>query len=70
MKIYSCNAGLAMNHSADVVQEVTEIYMELRGVQGCYMDPHADKIVRDSIIWTHLAGDSVQRMKVARRLVR
>jgi acyl-CoA dehydrogenase len=70
MKIHSCNAGLAMNHSADVVQEVTEIYMELRGVQGCCMDPHADKIVRDSIIWTHLAGDSVQRMKVARRLVR
>jgi hypothetical protein len=24
--------------------------------------------VRDSIIWSHLAGDSVQRMKVARRL--
>jgi len=30
----------------------------------------ADKLVRDSIIWTHLAGDAVQRMKVARRLGR
>jgi hypothetical protein len=42
--------------------------MEVRGVQGCAMDAHADKLVRDSFIWSHLAGDSVQRMKVARRL--
>jgi hypothetical protein len=32
------------------------------------MDPHTDKLVRDAFIWSHLAGDSVQRMKVARRL--
>jgi len=57
-----------MNYSTDVVQEVTELYMEIRGARGCYMDPHTDKLVRDSIIWSHLAGDSVQRMKVARRL--
>jgi acyl-CoA dehydrogenase len=68
MKIHSCNAGLAMNYSTDVVQEVTELYMEVRGVQGCVMDHHTDKLVRDSVIWSHLAGDSVQRMKVARRL--
>jgi alkylation response protein AidB-like acyl-CoA dehydrogenase len=68
MKIHSCNAGLAMNYSTDVVQEVTELYMEVRSVQGCYMDQHTDKLVRDSIIWSHLAGDSVQRIKVARRL--
>lgn len=67
-KIHSCNAGLAMNFSTDVVQEVTELYMEVRGVQRCQMNPHADKLVRDSVIWSHLAGDSVQRMKVARRL--
>ena len=24
----------------------------------------ADKLVRDAIIWTHIAGDAVQRMKV------
>jgi alkylation response protein AidB-like acyl-CoA dehydrogenase len=68
MKIHSCNAGLAMNYSTDVVQEVTELYMEVRGANGCVMDHHTDKLVRDSIIWSHLAGDSVQRMKVARRL--
>ena len=42
MKIHSCNAGLAMNWSTDVVQEVTELYMEVRGVQGCVMD-HAHR---------------------------
>jgi len=68
VKIHSCNAGLAMNWSTDVVLEVTELYMEIRGAQGCVMDQHADKLVRDAFIWNHLAGDNVQRMKVARRL--
>src|SRR5215813_14083467 len=70
MKIHSPNAGLAMNFSSDAVQEVAELYMEVRGLDGAHMDPHADKLVRDSIIWTHLAADSVQRMKVARRIGR
>jgi alkylation response protein AidB-like acyl-CoA dehydrogenase len=70
MKVHSPNAGLAMNFSSDVVQEVAELYMEVRDLDGAHMDPHADKLVRDSIIWTHLAADSVQRMKVARRLGR
>ena len=39
-KIYSCNAGLAMNFSTDAVQEVTELYMEVRGADGCHMDHH------------------------------
>jgi acyl-CoA dehydrogenase len=69
-KIHSANAGLAMNFSTDVIQDVTELYMEIRGAAGCRMDHHADKLVRDSFIWSHLAGDSVQRMKVARRLMR
>jgi alkylation response protein AidB-like acyl-CoA dehydrogenase len=67
-KIHTCNAGLAMNFSTDAVQEVTELYMEVRGAMGCHMDHHTDKLVRDAFIWSHLAGDSVQRMKVARRL--
>jgi acyl-CoA dehydrogenase len=69
-KIHSANAGLAMNFSTDVIQDVAELYMEIRGAAGCRMDHHADKLVRDSFIWSHLAGDSVQRMKVARRLMR
>jgi alkylation response protein AidB-like acyl-CoA dehydrogenase len=69
-KFHTPNAGLAMNFSTDVVQEVAGLYMEVRGLESCHMDPHADKLVRDSIIWTHLAGDSVQRMKVVRRIGR
>jgi acyl-CoA dehydrogenase len=69
-KMHSANAGLAMNFSTDVIQEVTELYMDVRAAGDCRMDPHADKLVRDSFIWSHLAGDSVQRMKVARRLMR
>jgi len=34
------------------------------------MDAHADKLARDSIIWSRLAGDTVQRLKVAGRLPR
>ena len=67
-RIHSHNAGLAMNYSCDAVQEVTELYMEVRGAQGCHMDHHTDKLVRDAFIWSHLAGDSVSRMKVTRRI--
>ena len=69
-KLHSANPGLAMNFSTDVIQEVTELNMEVHGAEGCTMNPRVDKLVRDSIIWSHLAGDTVQRMKVARRLAR
>ena len=67
-KIHSHNPGLAMNYSTDVVQDVTEFYMDIRGAEGGHMDHHADKLVRDAFIWSHLAGDSVSRMKVTRRI--
>ena len=69
-KMNSGCAALAMNFSSDVIQEVTELNMDVHGGAGCTMDPAVDKLVRDAIIWTHLAGDSVQRMKAARRLAR
>jgi hypothetical protein len=31
------------------------------------MNASADKLARDAIVWSHLAGDSVLRMKVVRR---
>jgi alkylation response protein AidB-like acyl-CoA dehydrogenase len=69
-KIHSANAGLAMNYSTDVIQEVTETNLEIHGGAGCTVARHAEKLVRDAFIWSHLAGDSVQRLKVADRLVR
>jgi acyl-CoA dehydrogenase len=69
-KILSANAGLAMNFSTDVIQQVTELNLDIHGGAGCSVDPRAEKLVRDGFIWSHLAGDSVQRMKVARRLAR
>lgn len=64
----SINAALVMNFSADAIQEVTRLNMEIHAATGFSMDATADKLVRDAIIWTHLAGDSVQRMKVVGRL--
>jgi acyl-CoA dehydrogenase len=69
-KMHSANAGLAMNYSTDVIQEVAELNMEIHGGYGCEMAHAADKLVRDSFIWSHLAGDTVQRLKVAKRLTR
>jgi len=64
----STNNVLVMNFSCDVVQEVTALNMEIHGAAHGRMDPLADKLVRDAIIWTHLAGDTVQRVKVVKRL--
>ncbi len=69
-KMHTTNPGLAMNFSTDVIQQVTQISMDIHGGSGYRMELNADKRVRDGIIWTHLAGDSVQRMRVARRLAR
>ena len=69
-KLPSTNAGFVMNFSTEVIQEVTQLNMELHGAAGFTMDAHANKLVRDGIIWTHLAGDTVQRMKVVRRLTK
>jgi len=69
-KLPSTNAGFVMNYSTEVIQEVTQLNMEIHGGAGFTMDAQANKLVRDGIIWTHLAGDTVQRMKVVRRLTK
>jgi alkylation response protein AidB-like acyl-CoA dehydrogenase len=68
--IPSGNGGLVMNYAAEVVQLVAEVNLEIHAAGGGGMDPQAEKLVRDSFIWTHIAGDAVQRMKVAQRLMR
>ena len=67
-RAHSANAGLVMNYSTDIIQEVTRLNMDIHGAAGSMMYAAADKLARDAIIWTHLAGDSVQRMKVVRRI--
>ncbi len=69
-KVHSANAGLAMNFSTDVIQEVTELNLEIYGGAGAKVARHAEKLVRDGFIWSHLAGDTVQRLKVAERLAK
>ena len=62
------NAGLAMNLSTDIIQKVTRLNMDIHGAEGCIMNARVDKLVRDAMVWTHLAGDTVQRIKILKRL--
>ena len=59
-----------MNYASEVVQQVAELNQEIHATGGDVMDSQAEKLVRDSFIWVHIAGDAVQRMKVAQRLMR
>jgi alkylation response protein AidB-like acyl-CoA dehydrogenase len=63
----SVNTVLVMNFSSDAIQEVTKRNMAIHGAAGFSMNTEAAKLVRDAIIWTHLAGDATQRLKVIRR---
>jgi alkylation response protein AidB-like acyl-CoA dehydrogenase len=65
-KVYSTTTGLAMAFAADAVQEVTKLNMDVHGPS--LTDASAEKLARDAVIWTHLAGDSVQRMRVFLKL--
>ena len=38
-----------MNFSTDVVQEVTELNLDVHGGAGCAMNPRAEKLVRDVV---------------------
>jgi alkylation response protein AidB-like acyl-CoA dehydrogenase len=67
-KEHSANAGLVMNYSTHVIQRDTRLNMEVHGAEGCMMNARLDKLVRDAMVWTHLAGDTVQRVKVLKRL--
>jgi hypothetical protein len=62
------NNVLLMNFATDVVQKVTALNLEVQGAQGGVIPARAEKLARDAVIWTHLAGDSIQRMKAVRRM--
>ena len=61
-------AVLLMNFATDVVQQVTSLNLEVLGACGGRLPARAEKLARDAVIWTHLAGDSIQRMKAVRRM--
>jgi len=65
---HSANAGFVMNYSTDIIQRVTRLNMQVHGAEGCMMNSRVDKLVRDAMVWTHLAGDTVQRIKILKRL--
>jgi acyl-CoA dehydrogenase len=68
--VKSANPVLVMNYSSNVIQRVTRLNLEVHASAAGAIDALAHKLVRDAIIWTHLAGDTTQRLKAIRRLNR
>ncbi len=69
--VKSANPILVMNYSTDVIQRVTRLNLELHAATAAgAIDAMAHKLVRDAIIWSHLAGDTTQRLKAIRRVIR
>ena len=58
-----------MNFATDVVQKVTRLNMDIHGGAGVMRDVGAEKLFRDASIWTHLAGDSVQRLRAVKSIL-
>ena len=64
---------LLMTFSMNALQKVCYLNLDIHGraengAKGT-MNAHAEKLVRDAIIWTHIAGDAVQRMKAVQALL-
>jgi alkylation response protein AidB-like acyl-CoA dehydrogenase len=68
-RLQGVDAVLVMNYSTSVIQRVTRLNLDIHTVSGGVIEAMADKLVRDGIIWTHLAGDATQRLKGVRRIV-
>ena len=66
----SANAALVMIFAKNAIQRVTGLNLEIHGAVNATTDARAEKLVRDAMIWTHLAGDSVQQIKAAKRLLK
>ena len=64
----SLSPVLVMAYASDVLQRVTKLNMKVHGAHGGMMDAMTQQLVRDGIIWTHLAGDNTQRLKAVRRM--
>ena len=67
-QVHSANPVLEMNYAEEAIQRVTRLNLDIHVPVDGRASAMADKLVRDGIIWTHLAGDSTQRLKAMRRL--
>jgi acyl-CoA dehydrogenase len=67
--VKNANPVLVMNWSTDVLQRVTRLNLQIHAAADGRIDAMADKLVRDAIIWSHLAGDTTQRLKSVRRML-
>ena len=68
---HSTHNHFLMNFATDAIQKVCYLNMDIHGRAGAgIMHAGADKLVRDAIIWTHIAGDSVQRMRAVGGLIK
>ncbi|NBR30068.1 MAG: hypothetical protein EBT83_16925, partial [Betaproteobacteria bacterium] len=69
----SANAGLVMVFSQEIIQRVTALGRAVYAIGGAEhgaMNASADKLERDAFIWTHLAGDSLSRIKTIKKILR
>jgi acyl-CoA dehydrogenase len=66
----SANAPMVMIFSQEVIQRVTRLSVDIHGAAGSTIDAGVEKLVRDAMVWTHLAGDSVQRIRAIKRLIK
>ena len=70
----SANAGLVMVYSQEVIQRVTALNRAIFALAPAAsrgaMNASADKLERDAFIWTHLAGDSLSRIKTIKKMLR
>jgi alkylation response protein AidB-like acyl-CoA dehydrogenase len=60
---------LLMNFATVAIQRVCYANQAIHASVTRSVHAGADKLVRDAIIWTHIAGDSVQRMKSVQSLI-
>jgi alkylation response protein AidB-like acyl-CoA dehydrogenase len=65
----SPNAAFVMIFAQEIIQRVTALGADIRGAGRGGVNASADKLRRDAMIWTHLAGDTVQRVKVAKQII-
>ncbi len=61
---------MVMNYATDVIRRVTTLNLDIHAAGGGPVNRFADKLVRDGMVWWHLAGDTTQRLKSVKRILR